>query len=85
MLYVNHGRKRQRLQAEQTGIATPKNELHPMKIMLNVWRGFKGIIHCEILSAGCTVTADLYCQQLNRAAAKLRGKHDGIYYLHDNA
>ena len=29
--------------------------------------------------------ADLYCQQLDRAAAKLQGKQDRIYFLHDNA
>ena len=26
-----------------------------------------------------------YCQQLNRVAAKLKGKQDRIYILHDNA
>ena len=29
--------------------------------------------------------ADLYCQQLDRVAAKLQGKQDRIYFLHDNA
>jgi histone-lysine N-methyltransferase SETMAR len=85
VLYVNHTRKRQWLGAGQTGVATPKNELHPMKIMLSVWWGVKGTIHWEILPAGCTVTADLYCQQLDRVAAKLHGKQDRIYFLHDNA
>ena len=33
---------------------------------------------------GCTVTADLYCQQLDRVAQKLKGKHDRVYFLHDN-
>jgi hypothetical protein len=36
-------------------------------------------------SNGCTITADLYCQQLDRVAKKLKGKQDRIYYLHDNA
>ncbi|CAF1550054.1 unnamed protein product, partial [Adineta ricciae] len=45
----------------------------------------KGIIHWEILPAGCTVTADLYCQQLDRVAAKPHGKQNRIYFLHDNA
>jgi hypothetical protein len=53
--------------------------------MLSVWRGVNGIIHSEILPNGCTITADLYCQQLNRVAEKLKGKQDQIYYLHDNA
>ena len=53
--------------------------------MLSVWWGVKGIIYWELLPDGCTVTADLYCQQLDRVAQKLKGKHDRIYFLHDNA
>ena len=53
--------------------------------MLSVWWGVRGIIHWEFLPDGCTITTDLYCQQLNRVAAKLKGKQDRIYFLHDNA
>ncbi|CAF1146619.1 unnamed protein product [Adineta ricciae] len=53
--------------------------------MLSVWWGVNGIIHWEILPDSCTITADRYCQQLNRVAEKLKGKQDRIYYLHDNA
>ena len=56
-----------------------------MKIMLSVWWAVKGIIHWEILPVGCTITADLYYQQLDRVAAKLHGKQNRIYLLHDNA
>ena len=34
---------------------------------------------------GCTITADLYCQQLDRVARNFKGKQDRIYFLHDNA
>ena len=85
VLYVNHTRKHQWLEAGQTGVATPKNDLHPKKIMLSVWWGIRGIIHWELLPTGCTITADLYCQQLDRVAAKLKGKLDRIYVLPDNA
>jgi histone-lysine N-methyltransferase SETMAR len=85
VLYVNHTRKRQWLGAGQTGVATPKNILHPKKMMLSVWWGVRGIIHWELLPTGCTITADLYCQPLDRVAEKLKGKKDRIYYLHDNA
>jgi histone-lysine N-methyltransferase SETMAR len=85
VLYVNHTCKRQWLGAGQTGVATPKNDHYSMKIMLSVWWGSKGIIHWGTLPAGCTVTADLYCQQLDRVAAKLHRKQDRIYFLHDNA
>jgi histone-lysine N-methyltransferase SETMAR len=39
----------------------------------------------ELLPTNCTITADLYCQQLDRVAAKLQRKQDKIYFLHDNA
>ena len=55
-----------------------------MKIMLSVWWGVKGVIHWEILPVGCTVTGDLYCQQLERVTAKLHRKQDRIYFLHDS-
>jgi hypothetical protein len=45
MLHINHTRKQQWLEAGQRGVATPKNDFHPKKIMLSVWWGVKGIIH----------------------------------------
>ena len=54
-------------------------------MILSVWWSVRGIIHWEILPDGCTITVDLYCQQLNRVAAKLKGKQDRIYFLHNNA
>ena len=77
-------RKRPWLGTGQTGIATPQNDLHPRKIMLSVWWDVRGIIHWEVLPNGCNITADLYRQQLDRVAAKLQGKQDRVYFLHDN-
>ncbi len=85
VLYVNHTRKRQWLGVGQTGIAMPKHDLHPKTMMMSVGWGVRGIIHWELLPTGCVITADLYCQQLDRVAAKLQGKQDRIYFLHDNA
>ena len=85
VLYINYTHRRQWLSPGQTDVATLKADLHPKKMMLSVWWGANGIIHWEILPNGCTITADLYCQQLNRIAEKLKGKQDRIYYLHDNA
>jgi histone-lysine N-methyltransferase SETMAR len=84
-MYVNHTRKRQWLGAGQIGVATPKNDLHPKKIMVSVWWGVKGVIHWKLLPTRCTITADLYCKQLDRVATKFQGKQDRIYFLHDNA
>lgn len=53
--------------------------------MLSVWWGVNRIIQWEIVRNGYTITADLYCQQLDRVAEKLKGGQDRIYYLHDNA
>jgi hypothetical protein len=78
-------RKREWLGAGQIGVATSKNDLHPKKIMLSVWWGVRGIIYWELLPTGCAINADLYCQQLDRVAAKFQGKQDRIYFLHENA
>ena len=84
VLYINYGYHRQWLSSGQTGVVTPKSDLHPKMVMLSIWWGVRGIIHWEILADGCTITADLHCQQLDRVAAKLKGKQDRIYFLHDN-
>ena len=52
--------------------------------MLSVWWGVRRIIHWEVLPNGCNITAHLYRQQLGRIAAKLQGKQDRVYVLHDN-
>ena len=85
VMYVNHTRKRQWLGVGQNGIATPKSDLHPKMVMLSVWWGVRGVIHWELLPTGSTITADFYCQQLDRVATKLQGKQDKVYFLHDNA
>ena len=53
--------------------------------MLSVWWGVGGLIHRKLLPDGCHIAADLYCQQLDCVAAKLQGKQDRVYFLHDNA
>lgn len=85
VLYFNHASKRQWREAGETGVATPKNDLHPKKILTSVWWGVKGIVYWEFLPTGCTITADLYCRQLDRVAKELQGKQDRINFLHDNA
>lgn len=55
------------------------------KWLLSVWWDVREIIHWKLLPTGCTITVDLYCQQLDRVAVKLQEKQDRIYFLHDNA
>jgi len=85
VLYVNHTRKRQWLAAGESGVPTPKNDLHPKMVMLSVWWGVRGVIHWELLPTGSTINADCYCKQLDIVAEKLRGKQARVYFLHDNA
>jgi [histone H3]-lysine36 N-dimethyltransferase SETMAR len=85
VLYVNHTHRRQWLSSGEAGVATPRMDLHPKKVMLSVWWGVRGIVYWELLPNGCTITSDLYCQQLDRLAQKLKGKQDRVYFLHDNA
>ena len=37
LLYINYARKHQWLSVDQTRTVTPKNDLHPKKVMLSVW------------------------------------------------
>ena len=81
LLYINYASKRQWLSVDQADTVTLKNDLHPKKVTSSI----KGIIYWELLPDGCIVTADLYCQQLNRIAQKVKSKQDRVYFLHDNA
>ena len=45
LLYINCGYHRQWLSLGQTGVVTPKPDLHPKKVMLSVWWCVRGIIH----------------------------------------
>ena len=85
VLYINCTHRRQWLSASQTVAAAPKTDPHPKKVVLCIWWGVNGINHRELLPNGCTITADLYYQQLDRVAPKLKGKQNRIYFLHDNA
>lgn len=85
VLYVNHRHKKQWLEPGESGIPTPKSVPHQKKIMLCVWWGINGIIHWELMPANTTVTADVYCNQLDRVAEKLDRKQKKVFFLHDNA
>lgn len=63
----------------------PKADPYGKKVMWSVWWGIGGVIHWDVLPNGSTVTAEIYCQQLNRVAEKLKGKQERIFFLHDNA
>ena len=72
VMYVNVKKKRQWLDPGQPPEPTPKQGLHPKKIMLCVWWDIHGIIHHELLRNNQTVTAELYCQQMIRLREELQ-------------
>jgi [histone H3]-lysine36 N-dimethyltransferase SETMAR len=88
VLYINERRKRQWLGPKDQPQPEPKADLHPKKVMLSVWWDHEGIIHWELLSPNTTVTAELYCEQMDRlkeAIERARPKKKNVLLLHDNA
>lgn len=85
VLYVNYARRKQWLSSGERGVDTPKPGLHPKKVMLSVWWNIRGVVHWELLPPNTTITAEIYCEQLDRLALKLKKKQDKVYFLHDNA
>ena len=56
--------------------------------MLSVWWGVRGIVYWELIPNNKTVTAMVYCAQLDKLKAELEAKHRGqqkVYFLHENA
>jgi len=91
VFYQNNKRKNQWLSPRERPIPTPKNGLHPKKTLLCVWWDYIGIIHFELMQPGQTITADVYCEQLDRLHEKLRLKRPalvnrkGVILQQDNA
>ena len=62
-----------------------------MKILLSVWWDMHGIIHFELLGMNQTITAEVYCQQLQRLKTALEQKRPalinrkGVLFHQDNA
>ncbi|KAK6751513.1 hypothetical protein RB195_003108 [Necator americanus] len=62
--------------------STPKN------IMLCIWWSVNGVEYWELLAHGCTVTADVYVDQLKNLKTNLenaRPQQREVYFQHDNA
>ena len=81
-------RKFQWVDLDESPKAVVKPNRHPRKIMLCVWWDSEGIVYCELLPTNTTVTAELYCQQLERVNQALLEKRPTTVltrFLHDNA
>jgi histone-lysine N-methyltransferase SETMAR len=92
VLYTHHTRKRQWVREAEEPERDPKSDPHEKKQMLSIWWDIAGIIYWELLPPSTTVTATLYCNQLDKLRKVLtevrprwvdeRGK---VRLLHDNA
>lgn len=88
VLYVNVVRKREWRRRGENATPTAKPGLHPKKILLSFWWDTEGPVHWEMLRQGQTITAEVYCQQLDRVAAALAQKRphrQHQIFLQDNA
>ena len=86
--YVNVKRRRSWIDVGSQPQRQPKSGLHSLKVMLSVWWDSEGVILYELLPKNKTITADVYCAQLDRLAAQIerqRPGHGHIRFLHDNA
>jgi histone-lysine N-methyltransferase SETMAR len=89
VLYNNVCRKRQWLSPGQKAVPTPKQGLHPRKILLCVWWDIRGVIFFELIE-NKRVNSQVYCEQLTRlkqaiAATRPRLTENGVVFHHDNA
>jgi [histone H3]-lysine36 N-dimethyltransferase SETMAR len=88
VLYANITRKRQWVPPHEKPEPDPKPEIHPLKVMLSVWWSVHGIEYWELLPDKTTVTAEVYCAQLEKLKLQLEANRPGrdkVYFLHDNA
>jgi len=89
--YINVRRRKQWLDPGQQPFPDVKAGSHPEKIMLCIWWDMEGVIYFELLETNQTITADLYCEQLQRMREVLLRKRrisrtrNNVILLHDNA
>ncbi|XP_014469423.1 PREDICTED: histone-lysine N-methyltransferase SETMAR-like isoform X2 [Dinoponera quadriceps] len=91
ILYDNRRRSAQWSDRNETSQHFSKPKLHQKKTMLTVWWWSAGIIHYSFLSPNKTITAEKYCQEINKMHQKLAlmrpalVNRKGPILLHDNA
>lgn len=91
ILYNNRKRSSQWLNPGEPAKSCPKRKLTQKKVLVSVWWTSIGVIHYSFLRSGQTITADLYCQQLETMMEKLAVKQPRLVncssplLLQDNA
>lgn len=75
---VQHNRDKRWVQKGQETPSIPKHDRFGKKVMLCVWWNFDGIVHFELVPNGRAISAELYCQQLERVYEKLKQKYPAL-------
>lgn len=89
--YDNRRRSGQWLDKDEAPKHFAKPSLHPKKVMVTVWWSTAGVIHYSFLNTGETITAETYCQEIDKMHRKLQNlcpalvNRKGPILLHDNA
>lgn len=89
--YDNRRRSGQWLDADEPPRQFPKPNVHEKKVMVTVWWSSAGVIHYNFFSPGQTITAESYCEEIDKMYRKLRQlqpalvNRKGPILLHDNA
>lgn len=63
--FDNRRRSSQWLDKNEAPKHSPKPNIHQKKLMVSVWWSSAGIIHYSFLKPGQSITADVYCNQLD--------------------
>ncbi|EFO85903.1 hypothetical protein CRE_01994 [Caenorhabditis remanei] len=71
VLYKNHHRRAQWVDADKQPEDVVKQELHHKKILLSVWWSDHGVLYWELLPEGKTITANYYSSQLQKRHASI--------------
>lgn len=66
VLYANHSRKRQWVRNGEEPEAEVKVDPHQRKVMLCIFWDMEGILFWELLPPNTTVTAEVFCNQLEK-------------------
>lgn len=91
ILYDNRKRSSQWLDADEPAKQCAKPKFHQKKLMVTVWWTSRGVIHFSFLKQGKSITAEVYCTQLDEMMKKLAEKQPRLtnrqkpILLHDNA
>lgn len=75
--WIQYGNRKcspQWLDKDESPKPTPKRSIHQKKLMVNVWRSSAGVGHYKFIKQGSSITAEIYCNQLDKMMLKLKGK-----------